>query len=289
MKSLDEAPLAKLGVKIAYCQEWVGEPPNRHPETRNDAIDNVTLPFSPETWWRISSRDGDCYIGPCCGTTGAMQDIVCGMYRDSGHVASTELIRLAELARDHEGFESWHKELSQEEFEARLAVWETLDPWEQLGLIYQGTRAKLRDSDFRGTVPSQFRKVSDEKRAMWDLEHGLRIMAHEDMFSQVTNSSESSRAQQHATNLMLLARIIPACNIVHAYLSKVDDVFEGFAVCSKDKPDEVMHNGLGMCIYGKQKHVDELLEQWKKSDEKVIGKLIVRRVRVTSKDGLSFV
>src|ERR1035437_7587895 len=108
--------LRGVGVIVTHDEKWVGEVgKGRHPEPLLGTILATYLPLSPAEWCSLAMREGENYVGGCCGNMSALQDVINGVFRDSGTVNSATLLSIAELALDHDVFEEFSP-LSDEEF-----------------------------------------------------------------------------------------------------------------------------------------------------------------------------
>jgi len=48
---------------------------------------NILLPFTAQEWCSICMREGEDYLGGCCGNMSAMQDIIQEVFRNSGFIS----------------------------------------------------------------------------------------------------------------------------------------------------------------------------------------------------------
>jgi hypothetical protein len=290
-----EKRLSEVGVKVQYERNWVGEPgKGRHPEPDPTRINRVYLPFKPADWWQLVTRDGEDYIGPCCGTTGAMQDILCGVHRDSGYISDSDLLELGQLGEQHDGTEWWADELTSQKLTARLKEWKTLDRWTKIGVIYQACRAKLRSGILMRANTRTPEAEDGDKNALSTLEYGLRFISYRDLFR---NSFEATtpeqvewektrKVQEHVHQQVLLARVIPAARkVVDALLRKAGPPFEGVCIVLTEEHGHVISNGHGLCVYETEKKAQEVIDS---QPEEARPKLALRPCRVSVEEGLRF-
>ena len=289
----EEKLLRPVGVKLAYKQRWcANDPPPREPYVDPSVITHIRLPFTPTDWWELTTRDGKDYIGPCCGTSGAMQDILCGAYRDSGWIEGRDLLRLGALGEGHDGYEDWKDPLSLDELREKttLDAWVEHDRWGIIGLIYRALRPKL-DVSF---IDHKLRKPRPtEKQVFSILRSGLTYLSWRDVF----NRNQDTQDQDHANRLLLLARILPAAKLFMKSLTTYQP-FDGFALVV-GQTDEVLDNHQGMCIFktvADAQRVIELSEKSRKSltednpnhpDAEPLD-VAIRPVRVSVEEGLVF-
>ena len=272
----EQKVLGKVGVRVDYSDKG--------------GITGIFVPFTPKEWFDIASQNGRHYIGGCCGTASAMQDIVCSMFRDGGELDSGTLLRLGDYAKSHpDGFEDWADKIKPTTLRRRIQDWKKLDPWNKLGVIYRVTYDKLADSDWHGTRPSIHSRPKPES-SINHLYNGLRVLNYSDLFDRMDRGNEPPEfgPQRHANTLVLIARIMPdARSLVDVLKAKFAE-FEGHTITHETRPDEPLENGLGLCIYAEKPHADEMVERWTKDGPELEGKLRVRPVRITMESGITF-
>ena len=187
--------LRKVGVAINHDEEWVGEVgKGRHPVTLPETVKSVWLPLSPEEWCSIAMREGDNYMGGCCGNMGALQDTINEVFRDSGTVENPTLLGIGELARDHDGFDEFSP-LSDDEFFDLVSRWDKLGPWGKIGVVYNGVEPVLAFR--RWETPSNF---NDDKDSFTLLNATLSNVNWQDLYT----IRDENKEQHEATRLVSL-------------------------------------------------------------------------------------
>jgi hypothetical protein len=293
----EERILRPVGVKLSYKRRWRrNDPPPRESFIDPNVIESVRLPFNPTDWWHLTTREGRDYIGPCCGTSGAMQDIICEAYRDSGWIKSDALLELGGLGETHDGYEDWKEPLSLDDLRAKanLEAWTEHDRWGIIGIVYRALRPKLEASltwhKLRG--PGRFRPPS-EKHTIHVLRQGLTLLSWGDIITR-----ENDGGQSHANRHLLIARVLPAAKLLVKQLAEFQP-FNGFAIVGEDDKDIVIDNRLGACVYNTVEDAQKIIDLSRKvekdlaednpehADAKPFAALI-RPVRVTVEDGLTF-
>jgi hypothetical protein len=115
---------------------WIifGEKDDPYPENDTKGyLRRVHLNWDSHLWCKTCMREGDHYIGGCCGTSGAMQDIINSVFRDGGELNMDTLESLAGYGISHDGKDSlWG--------EGALPVEPPTDPWDQLALTWRVLR-----------------------------------------------------------------------------------------------------------------------------------------------------
>ncbi len=284
----EEEALNQVGVRMHFVENWVGEPPNRHPVIDPSFVRNVLLPFKPDEWWDLTTRDGRNYIGPCCGTTGAMQDILNSVYRNGGWIDSHELLELGGMAESHQdGFEDWDKPLVGDDLIGALASWQKTDPWSRIGVIYRVLQGKINPP--RDYKPELRKEDKPEEKAIWVLRNGLTYLSYRDLFER----PEEDKATNHANRLLLLARVLPAMKTLLGTLQGYKP-FDGFALVPKAQPDTVLNNRMGSCVYATTAAAQKVLDISKRGavedgePDAEADPILIRPVRVSIEDGLKF-
>jgi hypothetical protein len=282
---IEEESLNWVGVRMVFESDWIGDPPDRHAVPNPNLVRSVFLPFTPDDWWELTTRDGDDYIGPCCGTTGAMQDILNSVYRDGGWIDGHELLELGSLAENHEdGFENWGEPLEGDAVIRTLASWMTLDRWGRIGVVYRVLRKKLSPKKQSLTVRS---RGLPEKDAIPVLRNGMTFLSYEDVFRR--NKDEDGQ-QNHANRILLIARILPAMRTIFDSFKNYQP-FEGFALVYKETPDAVLDNRLGACVYKTSDDAQKVLDSSRdisNMEGEDLPSILIRPVRITVEEGLTF-
>lgn len=278
--------LGGVGVQVHFEDIWEGTHPNRTRRPDLAKVRNIRLPFTPDDWWEMTTRDGNDYIGPCCGTSGAMQDIICSAYRDGGWIDGKDLLSLGQLGESHaDGFEDWGKAFRGKGLEKKIAKWASLDRWARIGVIYRALKPLLKTSERlhdRGAV-------EQERDILRVLRTGLMVLSYQDLFERPAVISRQE--QEHANRLLLIARITPAAKKLLESIRGYAP-FEGFAIVVDSSSDRVLDNHHGACIYKTEEGARETIEATRKVVAETEGQempsVSIRPVRVSAEHGLEF-
>lgn len=277
--------LEARGMKINREYEYVDTPKGREKRDK-DGIETICAPLTPEDWCRMCMRDGDNYIGGCCGNTGVVQDILNSIFRDSGWIDWRMAEELCHAAANHEGHELLY-EKSEKKLLAAEEKWDELYPIDKLFLAVAAVKAKMRvhaphkegvDLENEGDIVSMLHK-------------GVRYLDFKDLFND-KDDGPAKKGQKHGNTALCLARTVPAAK---AFLGKVATMkelpFDGFALV--DEKGKLGENMLGVTIYTAREQAEETLGLWakddterKKGEDTVADKYKVRPVRVTVEKGL---
>lgn len=280
--AIDEKLRTFAGVEIQYEEEWVGEVgKNRHPEPRPEIIRQVRLPFTPAEWWELTTREGGDYIGPCCGTTGAMQDILCAVYRDGGWISGSDFLELGMHAESHpDGFENWNKKLSEKQLNTAIEKWSKVPNWDRIGIIYRALKDRLRP----GIQQELWPRTTDltEKDVLRILHSGLRYLKFQDVFG----GDKDPARQLHANRVVTLARVLPAAKLFFKTLAGYQP-FTGVAIVSAENPEHVIDNHQGLCLYKSEEDAQEVIRLSTRGRAER-GKFKTRPVLVSVEEGLVF-
>lgn len=296
---LDVTALEKTPIAIVYEEIWEGEPP-RTPRPNFEKVRGVHLGLTPAEWCNLAMHEGDSYIGGCCGTTSAMQDIINSVFRDSGYADADALWTLGEHARNHpDGFkDSFTTRWTQKRFDETCAKWETLRPWEKIAVAWQAVRDKVTPYSHQVSMWAmpEPRPDLDEKREIDELYDALSSSK----FAIFKYREENDpKKQEHANEVITRAKLLCGARRLVAKLTEDFTTFEGVAVVETVRPDVVTRNGFGMCLFGTEEHARDMIATWEKvetparRDQKHGGKspserVRIRPVRVSVQKGLEF-
>lgn len=282
--SIDFALLGPHGFDVHFHEMWVGAPgtPERHSVPIPNKIKGVRLPFTPAEWCQIAMRDGDSYIGGCCGTSGAMQDIICATFRESGWIEAEDMQRLADLAEGHGGYEWWFKPLAQESFDKAASKWPAIPVWTKMGFVWHAVREKLSFDDKPEADYMIGRQDLSDQQVFAAVQGAMHIFRYEDLF----NKDKGSPDQEAANKALVVARLLPAVRRLLTILKGRHKPFKGFAVVSAEHPDEIAQNGYGLAIYGSASRCDEMIRRWTKEDRDL--ELKARPIQIDETGGVQF-
>lgn len=303
--------LKQLGVEFGLDYEYRGEGADRKSHDV-DVFKTVSIPFSAHELIGILMNEGQFYIGGCCGNTSAIQDKVDSMLRfGQGWISVKDLEEIAESRIGHDGEDSEFLKLKRP-LEKEVA-WcarqlvrmkkkreqgkQVLDPWYWMAIVWHITK-----DHYGPERPRQEAHVVNDKRDALDdavstLSRGLYSIAIEDMFSD--RHDDSDKPQRDANRLVVLARLLPALKTLNEHIGKLQPPpLEGAALVLKEDPDNVLANGLGLCIYGSNDDAQRLINLWVKEDEQYVGEgagrrraatdFVIRNVKVTVDKGVEF-
>jgi len=275
------AELEKRGLEVMYETRWEGEAPNIKEVKVESQIRGLRFPLTDEEWCDLCMREGQFYVGGCCGQTSAVQDIFMEIFRDSGHADAHEILNLMRASSKHGGFEEYSLEWTGD-LEKRVREWETLNPIEKIGICCQATKEKLKPLWLK--IPHEKRKAESEE---WCeiLEDGLQLLRFRDLMQRDTDEG-----QRHANREVLLARILPACKkVLEAAIPAMSKSFGGFAIVKKGTP-EILADGWGLCIYADEEKAKAIIALWEKNanddERKLLEKIEIRPVTVDSESGI---
>lgn len=280
------------GISVQYDIDYSVPWNKRKPDPNK--ISSVLLPLTDEEWCFICMRDREGYIGPCCGNTGAMQDIINSVFRDSGWIKSDDFLYLGIQAIGHDGFDEFSDTgIEPEVFLAKMhdakmrqgvisdEIGVRGDPWAKIGLIFTLLCDKLQPKKHGINGPGL--PETREKDCVTILSNGLNYLRYEDLFSRDTDIGK----QTHANRLLLLARVIPVAKKVVALLDKNNEPFDGYAIVEVGT-DNVLSTRMGLCLFDSEAEVHRIIDLWEKGDPGTAANVAVRPVRVTTTDGIVF-
>jgi hypothetical protein len=263
--------LEPYGVHVHHDYVYEGEGADRHRVDLLDTVYSVLIPFTPLEWCLTAMREPppcpeegleyeSYYVGPCCGITGAIQDIWNSIFRDSGWVDAPDFLRIGELARQHEGFETFQP-LSDEQFEELLGQWDRgdLDPWAKTGIVFNAVEPYLKPR--RHENPSMDTRCDEEAKLIYQLESALRSLHWSDLMSPSGHQmiDDIHEAQREIDR----AKVGPLAKRLTELLGDID--FKGYAITDAEGK-EPMANGYGQCVYKDRESAERIIELWARED-----------------------
>lgn len=283
---LDE--LDRLGIEYRRTEKWVGKPgtKERHPVPL-DQVRSIKLPLTEEQWCCLCMRDGPHYMGGCCGNMSSLQDIMNGIFRDSGWIdSSDDLRRIANLCIRHDGFEMF-KDVNILNVALEQGLDSLNDPWDRVAVVWHAVEDVLVPLHLSWNAPSD---GSNATREIPKFEEAVRIafkhlgtLRYEKFFL----GNESNPNPQHRINHNLhLSGLLSAFSTIYEDLkARETDELIGFGLRSNEdgKPGE---NGYGLCLYADKKSAEDVLTVWEESDKFDRTKWTIAPFRVTLADGL---
>lgn len=274
------AELESFGLQVTYEQvypEGGGEP-----KTDKSKIRGITFPLTDTEWCELCMRDGQFYVGGCCGQTSAIQDLFIGIFRDSGAADAKEILELMQSASRHDGFEEYALEWSGN-LEEEIRLWDDLNPIKKIGLCCQAVKAKLHPLGL--SMPFEKKRKAEPEDWCRVLEGSLQLLRFRNLIR-----TDGDKTQKHANQEELLARMLPACKkVLEEAIPNLSKPFKGFAVVKKGTAD-IQADGYGICVYATENKAKQMVELWKKhadEDEKAyLEKLDIKPVTIDSKAGI---
>lgn len=279
MKELEE--LEGEIYQVQYRDDYIGEGDKRRKVKNTSVIVGVKFLLSPQEWCDLCMRDGDHYMGHCCGNTSAIQDALNGVFRDGGSVSAREAWELIRLGETHEGFETWAGTETEANLRQYAKDWEEIDPVTKIGLALTAVRSRLDLSQVLTARP-------DAEREYQALSGALTTLRYQDMFEY------KNPEQKHANEQLHLAKVIPAAKrLLAAAEGRLNKPFEGYAIAIKGT-EQLLSDQMGYLFYPNKKIAERRLAEERESAkkyehlEKELKDAVVRKVRVSAKEGLVF-
>lgn len=264
LPTFDASSLEAKGLVISYEDKWVGEVP-RQPVKQLDRVRGIHIPLTPAEWCALCMREGDYYIGGCCGQTGYIQDCFNSLFRNSGYAEARELLELAACCENHEGFELYHQDLTEEQFNQRVDKWDKLGPIEKIGLCYRAVAAKLHEPQIN--VPHKANSLDSPAEIFYALERNIQFFAFKDVFTD-DSSPAKTNGQEHGNIQLRLARLLPAFVKLQGAITTLAKPFSGFGIFQTSNGN-LCRNGYGDCIYYTEQDAQNVIDAWKKSNSRL--------------------
>lgn len=229
-------------------------------------------------------REGNNYLGGCCGNLSAAQDILNSVFREGGNIEAETFMQLAQLCIGHDG-EFFKKPPSEEGFAAA-------SPVGKLSFIWNLVKPFLKE------------KIEATHRPVDELDEAIRLVSSGMMYYNLNdfyrrNEPEGSKPAYAAHDLLHLVRVYPAIKTIYEKIrGRIPDTFDGFAVVLKEHPDNLARNGLGQCIYETAEQAQVMLDRMQAMEDQYLEEnsrkkgdaalFEIRPIRVTLAEGLTF-
>lgn len=260
--------IAEFGAIVTHDDEWEGEPGvDRRRYILLNTVRGVHLPLSPSDWMMLATREGQGYVGGCCGNMSVVQDRINGIFRDSGYAEAPELLAIGEAMRDHDGTESHFLALDDAAFEERIEAWKKaeadpdpsqrpIDPWFKLGMVFNAVEPLLKPHSYE--VPQGRGRHDEEHDLLATLNRTLTTMTWTDLF---TRNDPDERAQHQANAAVLRAKVYPLTKRLSSHLEATVIDFTGFAIVDPET-GEVQSDYHGLCLYPERDQAERVMELW---------------------------
>lgn len=255
---MNASALEARGVIISYSEVWSGEPgKDRRSEPDPTRVRSVFVNLTPADWCSVAMRDGDQYMGGCCGTMSAFQDVINGIFRDGGDADASDLYKLGHYAKAHpDGFELWNRRMTQAKFDAACGRWDELPALDKLGLVWQAVRDKVKPySHVLEPIVQEDRPDLDETREMDELFNSLYLQR----YSSFQRGTEDKNGQHAANAVHEMAKAFPGAKKLYERLQSDFTSWSGFALVESKRPAVVCHNSFGLCLYNTREDAEEVL------------------------------
>jgi hypothetical protein len=272
---------------------------------REDAeapFQSIWLALSAIQWGHLCMREGESYIGGCCGNTSHTQDKLNGFFRDTGYIDSGDLLDLVDDCIVHDGDYSyfhnkWWGDLKKKDFDAYIKDFQKIDPWIALAMLWHLIKDHLKEPSKHSiknkTKPRTNRRdPSFIDQACHVVERGLWSISISHMFKD--DREKKDDVQKIANRQKLLHQLWPAIKTLHdniqlLSLGPADNVF-----CIFDTAAEYpASNGHGLCIYETQDEAEKMIVQWMEDEDEETkkefeGRFVVRPCSVSMDKGIVY-
>lgn len=282
--------IEELGAKVTHQDEWVGKVgPERHPEILLDTARGVYVPLTAQEWCDLCMREGDHYMGGCCGNMSQLQDIINRVFRDSGHIDGHVLLKIGRICQDHEGFDAFAP-MDDEAFDLAVKQWERADemlakygssfeaaeehllewpkmilgqrytmhpdPWHKLGVIYNALEPMLKPLGYE--TPKGPGRNGEEVDLIHVLSDQLARMSWGDLFT----PREDEKPQHEADRQLLRAQLYPMITRLAVHLAaRLKEPYEGYAIV-RSETQKPLTTSRGICIYPTLADAEREMELW---------------------------
>lgn len=282
------AILKRLNIEFRQAEEWRPKKPPRKPHPL-PFFRSIRLPFTPEEWCGLMMSEGGSYIGGCCGTSSAVQDILAGVFRfDSGWMDTEKLAEVAMLLVGHGERDERPNFKALGNHDAAVKNWPSLDPWAKLAVLWH----LVKDCHVPKVPSAPPPELPPVENAISVLAQGLCALNFHGFF--VPEDAPASQTQ--TDRLMTLYRLLPALLTLSGKIGELNPgPLEGYALTDKGRGGEVAVNGYGHCVYRTKAEAEAVLETWRADDDvheskeerkPIDGRIGIRPVRVSMEKGI---
>jgi hypothetical protein len=285
-----KAYMDRLGIEYGQDTEYRGEPGKGRAPHPLPVLRTVRPGFRPVDWMNIASRDGDEYIGGCCGQTSVIQDVICGWFRTSlYYVPLDQLAEVAEGMVRHDGKEHSQFSLMPWEWgfwpevtdwpstiaflekphtdEGEGSNYNTLKPWYKLAVCWH-----LVKDHWAPSIPGAIRSdYSPADEAISIVDSIAQAISFHRVFSGLREGDVTARDKLRRAGH--LHRFIPALKALMEHVEDLDlGTLEGWALVDLasaedgEEPEGICQNGYGYCVYATRAEMNRIIDLWKKND-----------------------
>lgn len=275
----DDHPYRWFG--ITHENVWEGTGEDRRNYLLLDTVSGIHLPLGAEEWMAMGMREGDEYIGGCCGNLSASQDIMTGVFRDGGWIEGADLLTIGDWVGGHDGFEWDFEDVSDEEFHTRIqrlqaviAKGQQPRPWPVIGLVYRAVEPMLKLTQSHEPIdrngPSEERPhTTEEGDLVTVLERELSYMTWADLLRRSDDIISHERQM-----LLKRAKVLPlAQRLAQKLQEHAEEEYDGFALVAPGT-DRVLSNYRGLCVYGSEEEAQHVLDVWARMDDQPEGEIV---------------
>lgn len=250
--------LDKLGIKYRLEHVYKNNEDGKRVLTDLPSIHSILIPFTANEWLRMCMREGDSYIGGCCGHAGHIQDTINHIFRDSGWVEPDLFRELVGSCITHDGEDEW--KLGDKLLESALEVAAeqslgTIDidnPWDKIVLVWNLSKDLLSVTCHeRPHVPHT--PLSGAWRQLIFFGHGLVWSFTDDK-------------KNHAFDLLSKAKVWAAIKLIYE-TTEEEKGKEILCFGIRDESGELAEGYRGAALYETREEGEEFLEKWRKRAE----------------------
>ena len=138
--------LEKMGVEYECAYKYVGKvgTKSRRRVEIPEKITFVRWVMSPVEWCHLCMREGEYYLGGCCGQLGYFQDWINSIFRDSGWIRLQYFPEVVDQYCSHDGFEMFKKPGDLLKRASTKKGYQKLEPLDKLAAIWHVIKRRAR-------------------------------------------------------------------------------------------------------------------------------------------------
>lgn len=265
--------LDRLGASYTRQYEYRGKHPDRE-RFEFDKFTHVDIPLTAVQWIELCRREGNYYIGGCCGNSSHIQDKINDWFRDGGDIQISDIAEVAEGMIHHDGddvspfakleMDSLYQMVAKTlELREECAGKEDVcfDPWSVIALMWHLVKDHYVPARPGATTNLKYSSTDIALRTVerWGWAYSITRLGRRD---------DEPDSQWLAGDAVALSKMWPAVEHLYKTFETLGfEPFDAWAVVTK-KREGTLHerlatNSLGYCVYRDRSEIDKLLDLWR--------------------------
>ena len=226
-------------------------------------IERLELPLTKADWWELCTREGDEYVGGCCGNMSHVQDHLNEVFREGGWVRGSTFREIMLALEEHGNFEDIMKtfaELGTEDpaelLKRSKEHWLHLGPLNRLFLTWELVKSDLNKERVAvANVPN--------RPEIEDAVHLLARATYSLSWDFLITDSLQTTAQKALMYRNVVRRLGPALGVLYRNLKGLEPetIDPAFAICKRGTHD-IMENSRGLMVYDTREEAETWVKEY---------------------------